>query len=77
MEHTAKIVSVSAVADGILAVRVRCCGDKSTDSVLSLHQLGRDDAAIDKDIQDHLAKVQQAHSDRDRAKVHIERLLKK
>lgn len=76
-EHQAKITSVTAVADGILAVRARCCGDKSTESVLSLHQLDRDDAAIDQDIQDHLEKVAKQHADRERAKAHIERLLKK
>jgi hypothetical protein len=75
MSHKAKIVNVEEVADGILAVKARCCGNKTTDSVLSLHELGRADEEIDADIQQHLARVQQLHADRDRAKQHVERLM--
>jgi hypothetical protein len=47
MSHKAKIVKVEEVADGILSVKARCCGNKTTDSVLSLHELGRTDEEID------------------------------
>lgn len=75
MPHQAKIVKVEAVADGVLMVKARCCSDPTTDSVLTIHKLEREDAAIDADVQNHLARVEKLHSDRDRAKAHIERLL--
>jgi hypothetical protein len=75
MSHKAKIVKVEEVADGILSVKARCCGNKTTDSVLSLHELGRTDEEIDQDIQQHLARVEQLHADRDRAKQHVARLM--
>lgn len=77
MAHKAKIIHVHAVADGILAVKVRCCDDHSTDSVLSLHQLHRPEEEIDADIQNHLEIVQEKHAARDHAQAHIERLMKK
>lgn len=76
MSHKAEVIEVEAVADGILAVRVRCCKNKSTDSILSLHQLDRSDDELDQDIAAHLAKVEKTHADRERAKQHIERLMK-
>lgn len=75
MSHQAKIVSVTAVADGILAVRVRCCGDHSTDSVLSLHEIHRPTEELEADIQKHCAKVETTHANRERAREHIERLM--
>lgn len=77
MAHQAKVTEVREVADGILAVKARCCGNKTTDSVLSLHELSRSDEEIDADIQQHLARVEQLHADRDRAKQHVQRLMGK
>jgi hypothetical protein len=77
MNHKAKIVNVAEVADGIVAVRVRCCGDESTDSVLSVHELHRTEKEFDADVAAHCARVEKMHADRARAKAHIERLLKK
>ena len=77
MSHKSDLISVEETGDGHLAVRVRCCGDPSTDSVLTLQGLHRDDADIDKDIQEHHARVEGLHHARTRAKQHIERLLKK
>jgi len=76
-EHKAKVVAVEEVGDGLLAVRVRCCGDASSESVLTLHELHRDEAEIDKDIAEHLARVEKLHHARDRAKAHIQRLKSK
>lgn len=77
MDHKAQIVKVEAVGDGLLAVHARCCGDASTESVLTLHEIHRDDAAIDADIAAHLARVEKLHAARDHAKAHIERLCPK
>lgn len=74
MSHQAKVIEVKEVGDGLLAVRVRCCGDASTESVLTLHELHRDHAEIDKDVAEHVARIEKLHADRDHAKAHIERL---
>lgn len=76
MSHKAVVTKVYILADGILGVRARCCADESTESVLSLHELHRPDEEIDRDIQQHLAHIEKLHADRDRAKAHIERLMK-
>lgn len=76
-EHQARVISVEEVADGLLAVRVRCCGEASTESVLTIHELHRDEAAIDKDIAEYCARVEKLHHARHRAKAHIERLKSK
>lgn len=77
MAHKAEVIEVREPADGILAVRVRCCGDESSDSVLTLHELHRSTDEIDADIQKHLDRVEKLHAARGHAKAHIERLLKK
>ena len=77
MTHQAKVIEVKEAADGILAVRARCCGDSSTDSVLTVLELARPDSEIDQDIDVHLSRVEKLHAARDRAKAHIERLLSK
>lgn len=76
-EHTAEVVKVEAIGDGHLAVRARCCKDKSTDSVLTVLELHRPDEAIDADVQRHLARIEKLHAARDHAQRHIERLVKK
>lgn len=77
MSHKAEVVKVVEVADGILAVHARCCGDVSTESVLTLNELHRDEAAIDADVAAHLAKLEKLHAARDYAKAHIQRLCPK
>lgn len=76
-EHQSRVISVEEVGDGLLAVRVRCCGDVSTESVLTLHELHRDHAEIDKDIADHCERIEKLHAARHHAKAHIERLKSK
>lgn len=75
-EHKAEILQVEAVGDGHLAVRARCCGDASSESVLTVLELHRSDEEIDKDVADHLARVEKLHAARDHAQRHIERLMK-
>jgi len=76
-EHKTQVIEVSPAGDGHLAVRVRCCGDRLTDSVLTLLEIHRSEEEIDKDIAAHMARVEKLHAARDHAQRHIERLLKK
>lgn len=77
MRHTSKVVKAEPLVNGLLAVTVRCCGDPTTDSVLTLHDLQRDNSAIDADIAAHQAKVEKLHGDSQRACDHVSRLLPK
>ena len=36
MDHTTEVVETKQVADSMIAVKIRCCGDASTDSWHSL-----------------------------------------
>ena len=76
-DHKAAVTKVEAVGDGHLAVRARCCGDKSSESVMTLLELHRPDEEIDADIAAHLARVEKQHAARDHAKHHVERLIKR
>lgn len=75
MPHKAKIVEISHAADGLLAVRVRCCDDALSESVLTLGGLDRSNEAIDADIQAHTARVEKQHADKERAAAHLQRLM--
>ena len=74
-EHKARVTKVEAVGDGHLAVRARCCGDPTSESVLTVLELHRSDEEIDADVTAHLARIEKQHAARDHAKRHIERLL--
>lgn len=77
MAHTSKIIKAVPLVNGLLAVTVRCCGDPQTDSVLTLHELQRDNTAIDADIATHQARVEKLHGDSLRAFDHVARLIGK
>ncbi len=66
--HTTQIVEVKQSSDGTLAVRVRCCNDPLTDSIMTIHFHGRTDEEIQQDIQKHHADVAQKHTWAGRAK---------
>lgn len=74
MPHKSAILKIDEPGDGVLAVTIRCCGDPKTDSVLTIHELHREEAAIDKDIADHQARVEKLHAAKTHAKNHIARL---
>lgn len=74
MAHTSVIIKVTEPADGLLAIHVRCCGDPTTDSVLTLHELHRSDEEIDADIARHQARVENLHAQKIRAKEHLARI---
>lgn len=76
-EHQARVIHVEELAGGMIAVTVRCCGDKVTDSVLTIAELHRDDAEIDKDVAGHVERVQALHHATKRAKAHVMRLKSK
>jgi len=75
-EHKAEVLKVEAIGDGHLAVRVRCCKDPSSDSVLTVMELHRSDEEIDADVAAHLARAEKLHAARDHAQRHLERLTK-
>ena len=77
MSHKAEIVDVQHGADGHLAVRIRCCGDESTDSIHTIYELHRLDAELDANVQKCLEAVEKLHAARDHALGHIQRLMKK
>jgi hypothetical protein len=74
MPHKSVVVRVEEPADGLLAVTIRCCGDPKTDSVLTIHELHRSEAEIDKDIADYQARVEKLHEAKARALAHIARI---
>lgn len=76
-EHKAAVIKVEAGGQGHLAVRVRCCGDATSESVLTLMELHRTDEELDADIAAHLAQVEKQHAARDHAQRHIARLSKR
>lgn len=76
-EHKAAIVGVVALGDGHLAVKARCCGDRSSDSVRTILELQRPDEAIDADVESHRQNVEKLHAARDHAQRHIERLIQR
>lgn len=75
-EHKAEVIKVEPVGDGHLAVRARCCGDATSDSVLTLLELHRPDEEIDRDVAEHLARIEKLHAARDHAQRHMARLIK-
>lgn len=77
MTHTSEVVKALPLKSGLLAVTIRCCGDPATDSVRTLHELQRDNTAIDADIAAHQARVEKLHGDSQRAFDHVARLIKK
>jgi hypothetical protein len=77
MTHKSEIIEATPLRSGMLAVKVRCCGDPETDSILTLHELHRDEAEIDKDIQAHQARVEGWHEGDRKALEHVRRLIKK
>lgn len=47
MSHKAEIIHKKRASNGAIAVRIRCCGDPSTDSMATLHiRPGTDVAAF-------------------------------
>lgn len=76
MIHSSTVINVQKVSDGIIAVKIRCCGDPSTDSVLSVHELHRPDEEIQKDVEEHRARVEQLHQQAQRAEELINKFRK-
>jgi hypothetical protein len=74
MAHEAKIVGDPVeLADGAIAVTVRCCDDPSTDSVLTLyglHELSTND--VIRHVRDHQANVEIKHVAKQRGRLAID-----
>lgn len=75
MEHKTEVIEVQHLADTMVAVRLRCCGDESTDSVHTIEVSG--DLA-EADLQAWLdgrhAHVRGLHEKRAKAKAFFEGL---
>lgn len=75
MEHKTEVIEVQHLADTMVAVRLRCCGDATTDSVHTIEVSG--DLA-QADLQAWLdgrhAQVQGLHEKRERAKAFFQSL---
>ncbi len=78
MEHKTEVVEVQHVSDTMIAVRLRCCGDESTDSVHTIEVSGEHTEA---DLQAWLdgrhVHVQGMHDKRETAKAFLKKLTKK
>jgi hypothetical protein len=69
MEHKTEVVEVQHVADTLIAVRLRCCGDESTDSVHTIEVSGDlAQAALQAWLDGRHAAVQGLHDKREAAK---------
>ena len=75
MTHKTEVFGVQHLSDGEIAVKLRCCGDESTDSVHTIEVSG--DLA-QADLQAWLdgrhAQVQGLHEKRERAKAFFQSL---
>jgi hypothetical protein len=75
MPHVAKVIEKKQLSDGAIAIRLRCCGDPSTDSIATLY------VKADTDVAAWAAKektrVQDAHARMLAAHVALDSLLEK
>jgi hypothetical protein len=54
MSHTTKIVKTQQLSDEAVAVTIRCCDNKLTDSVLTIYDVGKlSPEQLTKDIDKH------------------------
>lgn len=60
--HQTKTIEKTAISDGAISVKVRCCGDAKTDSVLTI-MVGPNttEDSIRKDVRDHHDQVSEKH----------------
>ena len=49
MSHKTEVIKMQQVSDEALAVTIRCCGNKLTDSVLTLYDMSAEQLAQDID----------------------------
>lgn len=63
MAHTTEIVEVKHVADELLSVLVRCCGDEKTDSWHTMHaDVYVDDSKLQASLEHAHNRVRQTHA---------------
>lgn len=74
MAHKAEIVETKLVADGAVAICVRCCDDASTDSWHTLYGLaGKTDADLDAWESTCVAQAEEKHANTLAALAYIKR----
>lgn len=72
--HTPEIIKTEQVANGIVRFVARCCGDPSTDSVLTIHvRHDSTEEEVEADIKLTLDRVSKEHA----AVAHVHRILAK
>ena len=60
MKHTTKIVATKQESDEALSVRIRCCSNPKTDSVLTIYGVGKLSAEqLEADVDAHHNRVAQ------------------
>ena len=58
MTHTTEIISTKQLSDEAVSVRVRCCGNPATDSVLTIYGVGKiTEKQLTADINKHHDRV--------------------
>lgn len=76
MPHTTEIVEVVKLSDGQHAIRVRCCGEASTDSALTVDSvLIQESAKLQAEIAAHRQRVSDLHESHLRAAEHLQGLV--
>jgi hypothetical protein len=76
MPHTTEIVEVVPLSDGQHAIRVRCCGEPSTDSALTVDSLlTKTPELLQSEIAAHRQRVADLHEAHLRAGEHLKGLV--
>lgn len=61
--HDPQIISIQQISDGAIAVRVRCCGDPSTDSSYTeFFTPDTDFTSVQSNIESHKTRVADQHA---------------
>lgn len=75
MEHKTQAVNIEHITDTQIAVKIRCCGDESTDSVHTIEVSGElTEADLQAWLDGRHTHVQGLHGKRERAKSFFESL---
>jgi len=75
MTHTTELIDVKHVADELLAVKVRCCGDEKTDSWHTMHAtVYTDESKLQESLQHAHTRVAETHKAHIAAQAHLETL---
>jgi hypothetical protein len=75
MEHRTEVIDVQHLADTMIAVKLRCCGDESTDSVHTIEVSGeQSEPDLWAWLEGCHARVRELHTKREKARSFFETL---